>query len=224
MDSSCFKQLIKDKFDARTEYDKDNKRHPKLAVELVQRANLQSGWAVLDLACGTGFVTFLAADKVGSSGYVAGVDISSVMIQQVHCVRIFTCIQRAILSVCCAHTMVQALHKLESSGFSNVCFEIGDLEDCSFPDDFFDAILCSQAMFYIDLKSVSKKLHAWLKPGGILAYNSHQVVLMLLQCIGCLSVALDSYRSKPACWATRSARLTQAVFAYHLHSRCRTPS
>ena len=83
MDSSCFKQLIKDKFDARTEYDKDNKRHPKLALELVQRADLQSGWAVLDLACGTGFVTFLAAEKVGASGYVAGVDLSSRMVQQV---------------------------------------------------------------------------------------------------------------------------------------------
>lgn len=83
MNSSSFKQLIKDKFDARTEYDKDNKRHPQLAVELVQRADLQHGWSVLDLACGTGFVTFLAAEKVGASGAVAGIDLSSVMIQQV---------------------------------------------------------------------------------------------------------------------------------------------
>lgn len=83
MDSSRFKQLIMEKFDARTEYDKDNNRHPKLAVELVHRAHLQRGWSLLDLACGTGFVTFLAAEKVGASGAVAGVDLSSVMIQQV---------------------------------------------------------------------------------------------------------------------------------------------
>lgn len=83
MDSSRFKQLVKDKFDARTEYDKDNKRHPKLAVELVQRAELRRGWSVLDLACGTGFVTFLAADIVGATGAVAGIDLSPVMIQQV---------------------------------------------------------------------------------------------------------------------------------------------
>ena len=104
MDSSCFKQLIKDKFDARTQYDKDNKRHPKLAIELVQRARLQSGWAVLDLACGTGLVTFLAAEKVGASGYVAGVDISSVMIQQVH-LCLYNDIHTACGSVCslCSH-------------------------------------------------------------------------------------------------------------------------
>lgn len=83
MESSQFKQLIKEKFDARTEYDKDNNRHPKLAVELVHRAQLQRGWSVFDIACGTGFVTFLAAEKVGTCGAVAGVDLSSVMIQQV---------------------------------------------------------------------------------------------------------------------------------------------
>lgn len=100
-----------------------------------------------------------------------------------------TYIQHVVVFARCAHTSVQAMHKLQSSGFSNVQFEIGDLEDCSFPDAFFDAILCSQAMFYVDLKSVSKRLHAWLKPGGILAYNCHQVLLVLLHCINfCISI------------------------------------
>lgn len=85
MDSSTFKQLVKDKFDARTEYDKDNKRHPKLAAELVERAELKKGWTVLDLACGTGLVTFLSAAKVGASGSVVGIDISPGMVQQVIC-------------------------------------------------------------------------------------------------------------------------------------------
>ena len=85
---------------------------------------------------------------------------------------------------------MQAEHKLALSSLSNVCFEIGDLEDCSFPDDFFDAILCSQAMFYIDLKSVSKMLHGWLRPGGILAYNTHQVTPVPMQCLSCCSMLL----------------------------------
>lgn len=88
---------------------------------------------------------------------------------------------------------MQAVHKLELSGLSNVSFEIGDLEDCRFPDDFFDAILCSQAMFYIDLKSVSKMLHGWLKPGGILAYNTHQVIPIPMQCLCFCSMLLQQF-------------------------------
>ena len=99
---------------------------------------------------------------------------------------------------------MQALHKLQSSGLSNVSFEIGDLEECNFPDEFFDAILCSQAMFYVDLKSVSKRLHAWLKPGGILAYNTHQVLPNSMQCPRSSPALLcqlhsTAIHSKPAC-------------------------
>ena len=83
MESSSFKHLIKEKFDARTEYDKDNARHPTLAAQLVERSKLQRGWTVLDLACGTGLVTFLAAAEIGPTGSAVGVDISPGMIQQV---------------------------------------------------------------------------------------------------------------------------------------------
>ena len=82
-----FKGLVKAKFDARTEYDKDNDRHPKLAAELVVRSRLQQGWKVLDIACGTGLVTYLAAEAVGPGGSVTGIDLSSGLIQQV-CVHI----------------------------------------------------------------------------------------------------------------------------------------
>jgi len=67
---SDFKSLIKQKFDARTSYDKDNERHPTLAAQLVKRSNLRLGWQVLDLACGSGLVTYLAAADVGSAGFV----------------------------------------------------------------------------------------------------------------------------------------------------------
>ena len=70
MDSSSFKRLVRDKFEARTEYDKNDDRHPVLAAELVQRAQLQGGWKVLDLACGTGLVSYLAAAIVGPQGSV----------------------------------------------------------------------------------------------------------------------------------------------------------
>lgn len=83
MNSDHFKGLIKAKFDARLEYDKDNDRHPKLAAELVDRASLQQGWNVLDIACGTGLATYPAAEAVGPEGSVTGIDLSPGLIKQV---------------------------------------------------------------------------------------------------------------------------------------------
>ncbi len=47
---------------------------------LLARARLQPGERVLDVACGTGAVTFAAARAVGSDGHVLGTDISAKMI------------------------------------------------------------------------------------------------------------------------------------------------
>ncbi|DBB16987.1 TPA: hypothetical protein ACH3X3_014092 [Trebouxia sp. C0006] len=148
--TSDFKILIKQKFDARTSYDKDNERHPTLAAQLVKRSNLRLGWQVLDLACGSGLVTYLAAADVGSAGFVTGMDLSTGLLQQ-------------------------AEAKRASSGLNNIKFLEGDIEHADFPSKSFDAILCSSAIFYFDMPSTVKRLHTWLKPGGLLAYNTLQV-------------------------------------------------
>ncbi len=85
---SDFKILIKQKFDARTSYDKDNERHPTLATQLVKRSNLRLGWRVLDLACGSGLVTYLAAADVGSAGFVTGMDLSTGLLEQVSSIQV----------------------------------------------------------------------------------------------------------------------------------------
>src|SRR5688500_1218869 len=51
-----------------------------LAQDLVQTAALRSGERLLDVACGTGVVTRLAAERVGRSGRVAGVDANAGML------------------------------------------------------------------------------------------------------------------------------------------------
>ena len=75
---------------------------------------------------------------------------------------------------------MQAEAKLQSSGCKNVSFAVGDLEHCQYPDQHFDAVLCSSAMFYVDLKAFGKRLYGWLKPGGLLAYNTLSVSQCLL--------------------------------------------
>ena len=48
---------------------------------LLEIADLKLGEKVVDVACGTGLVTFPVADLVGSTGSVVGTDISGKMIE-----------------------------------------------------------------------------------------------------------------------------------------------
>ena len=52
-----------------------------LAADLVEAAALQPGERVLDVACGTGVVARLAAERVGDDGAVAGLDINPGMLE-----------------------------------------------------------------------------------------------------------------------------------------------
>lgn len=51
-----------------------------LATDLVETAGIREGQRVLDVACGTGVVTRLAAERVGATGRVAGADINASML------------------------------------------------------------------------------------------------------------------------------------------------
>ena len=70
-----------DLYDERS-HNYDSSHHVRLAKHLVELAKVQPGEEVLDLACGTGLVTYPASDAVGASGSVVGVDISSGMLAQ----------------------------------------------------------------------------------------------------------------------------------------------
>ena len=49
--------------------------------KLMEMANLQPGEKLIDIACGTGLVSFPAAEKVGSNGFVLATDISDGMVK-----------------------------------------------------------------------------------------------------------------------------------------------
>ena len=44
-------------------------------------ANIQQGQKIIDIACGTGLISFRAAAATGSKGFVLGTDISDKMIE-----------------------------------------------------------------------------------------------------------------------------------------------
>ena len=85
---------------------------------LLAMARLREGERVLDVACGTGLVTFRAADAVGPTGTVVGTDISDVMVARV----IETAAQR---------------------GMPQVTADRSDAEEIGQGDETFDVVLCA---------------------------------------------------------------------------------
>lgn len=107
---------------------------------LLELATLQPGERVLDVACGTGLVTFRAAAQVGT-GRVVGTDISDNMV---------------------AAARVEA----EARG-ATIEFQRGDAESLDFPDRSFDVALCALGLMYVpDPARALGEMHRVLAPAG----------------------------------------------------------
>jgi ubiquinone/menaquinone biosynthesis C-methylase UbiE len=109
---------------------------------LMEMAALRSGETVLDIACGTGLVTFRAAGAVGPDGAVTGTDISDGMIEE--CTRI-----------------------AQERGVRNATFRRMAAEQMDFPDASFDAVLCGLGMMYVvDFAQSIREMFRVTRPGG----------------------------------------------------------
>jgi ubiquinone/menaquinone biosynthesis C-methylase UbiE len=77
-----YKQQVADLYSSRSgNYDKGD-WHPRIAHRLVEYAHLRPGQKILDIATGTGMVAIEAAQIVGSTGQMIGIDIATGMIEQ----------------------------------------------------------------------------------------------------------------------------------------------
>ncbi len=103
---------------------------------------LYPGDAVLDIGCGAGVDSLVAAHLVGPGGRVVGLDVTPAMIAKAR-------VQQARL------------------GLGNVTFQVGQAEDLPFPDRDFDAVI-SNGVFNLtlDKEKALKEAHRVLKPGG----------------------------------------------------------
>jgi len=109
---------------------------------MLDMAALKPGERVLDVACGTGIVSFRAAQKVGEEGAVIGTDISGEMVETA----------RAIAT---------------ERGIANASFERRDAEQQTFDPDSFDAALCALGLMYVPEPVVAlTQMHSVLRPGG----------------------------------------------------------
>jgi ubiquinone/menaquinone biosynthesis C-methylase UbiE len=105
-------------------------------------ASVLAGAHVLDVACGTGLVTFAAARAVGPAGRIAGVDISGQMVDAAR--------RRAV-----------------EQRVANASFERMDAEKLEFPDASFDVALCALGLMYVpDPARALREMRRVLRPGG----------------------------------------------------------
>ena len=114
----------------------------------VDRLQLQPGNRVLDVCCGSGASALPAAEIVGPTGSVTGVDLSIELLE----------LGRA---------------KAKERRLNNIEFQVGDLMDLKPKQSDFDAVVCVFGIFFVpDMTAAVQALWSQVRPGGKLAITT----------------------------------------------------
>ncbi|MDF1572662.1 MAG: arsenite methyltransferase [Bacteroidales bacterium] len=105
-------------------------------------AGIQQGDHVLDLGSGAGNDCFVARTITGAEGHVTGLDFTDAMVNK-------------------------ARENLAKTGFTNIRFVQGDIEQIPLPDNAFDVVISNCVLNLVPGKEVAfKEIFRVLKPGG----------------------------------------------------------
>ena len=114
----------------------------------IELASLPSGSRVLDVCCGTGASALPAAEAVGPTGNVIGVDLAKELLEL-------------------------ARRKAVQQRLGNIEFEVGDMLSLRFPAKSFDAVVCVFGIFFVpDMARAVSELWSRIRPGGQLAMTT----------------------------------------------------
>jgi ubiquinone/menaquinone biosynthesis C-methylase UbiE len=106
------------------------------------RAGLRRGEKVLDVACGSGLVTFRAAEIVGHEGAITAIDISEEMVRLVN-------------------------EQAQRVGKANVRATRMDADGLDLPDQAYDVALCALGLMFVPAPELAvKEMFRILRPGG----------------------------------------------------------
>lgn len=122
-----------------------------VAKDLLRAADLRPGEHVLDVACGTGHVTRAAAEQVGSTGRVTGVDIAPDMID----------------------VAKSLANSAATRGGADIDYRIADAAALPISDASIDIVLCQMGlMFMEDRAAAVAEMGRVLAPPGRLVINT----------------------------------------------------
>src|SRR6266446_632204 len=114
----------------------------------IELASLPIGSRVLDVCCGTGASALPAAEAVGPTGNVIGVDLAKQLLES-------------------------ARAKAVQRRLGNIEFEVGDMLAMRFPVASFDAVVCVFGIFFVpDMARAVSELWSRIRPGGKLAVTT----------------------------------------------------
>ena len=117
-----------------------------LTEDVLRRAGIGAGMRVLDIGCGVGDVSFLAARLVGPSGSVVGIDRADELIET-------------------------ARRRAKHLGIDNVAFVPTDVSGFE-TDMTFDAVIGRLILLYLpDPSKTLQRLSLHLRPGGVIAFQ-----------------------------------------------------
>ena len=100
---------------------------------LISKAEIKTNEKVVDIGCGSGRLTLLVANQLRNSGEIIGLDASE--------------------------SMIKLCQEKNRSARFPVKFQVGIMEELSFPDNYFDVVISSFALHHVPLNAKLKALN-----------------------------------------------------------------
>jgi ubiquinone/menaquinone biosynthesis C-methylase UbiE len=118
-------------------------REDALRTMTIQLAQVKQGDCVLEVGCGTGTLSLAAKRQAGLTGSVFGIDIIP--------------------------GMIEVSQEKAKQANLDVTFQLGNIDDIPFPNEYFDVVMCSFMIFHMSEKVRCmgiEEIYRVLKPQG----------------------------------------------------------